>query len=331
MKRLSLVVFAVCCLIGISITAAAAQDKYPSKTIRIIVPYAPGGSTDIVARIIGEQMRQIFGQSVIIENKPGAFGIIAIEELNRSKPDGYTLMVGNVSTNAITPVLYAKKLSRPYETSIVTVMRLVDIPHFILTTTKNFPPKSVAELIAYAKERPGQVRYGTVGLGSYPHYDMAIFAKRAGNLDMTGIPNKAGASGVLNDMMTGDTQAAFLNVASSAPVIQAGLIRPLAVVNPTRLPEHPNVPTMAEVGFAGVGTSAWQIMVAPAGTPPAVLETIRKATVQAMQVPSVVDNFKKQNFNITPSASLDEAKAWAAAEMAHWKQVTEEVKIEVPD
>lgn len=330
MKRLSLVLLATFCWAA-GITAAGAQDKYPSKAIRIVVPYAPGGTTDIVARIIGEQMRQIFGQTVIVENKAGAYGIIAIEELNRSKPDGYTLMVGNVSTNAITPVLYAKKLSRPYETSVVPVMRLVDIPHFLLATNKNFPPKSVAELIAYAKERPGRVRYGTVGVGSYPHYDMAVFAKRAGNLDMTGIPNKAGASGVLNDMMTGDTQVAFLNVASTEPVIQAGLIRPLAVVNPTRLAQHPDVPTMAEAGFAGVGTSAWQILVAPASTPPEVLETIRKAVVKGMEAPSVIDNFKKQNFNIVPSASLEEAKTWAAAEMAHWKHISEEVNIDVPD
>jgi tripartite-type tricarboxylate transporter receptor subunit TctC len=330
MRRLGFALLAVFCFAA-TVTAACAQDKYPSRTIRIVVPYAPGGSTDIVARIIGEQMRQILGQPVIVENKPGAFGIIAIEELNRSKPDGYTLMVGNVSTNAITPVLYAKKLSRPYETSVVPVMRLVDIPHFLLVTAKNFPPKSVAELVAYAKERPGLVRYGTVGVGSYPHYDMAVFARRAGGLDMTGIPNKAGASGVLNDMMTGDTQVAFLNVASSASMVQAGLIRPLALVNPQRLPEHPDVPTMAEVGFPGVGTSAWQVMVAPAGTPPEVLETIRKVAAQAMQAPSVIENFRKQNFNIVPSASLDEAKTWAAAEMAHWKQITEEVKIDVPE
>lgn len=330
MKRIGFALLAAFCFAA-TVTAAGAQDKYPSRTIRIVVPYAPGGSTDIVARIIGEQMRQILGQSVIVENKPGAFGIIAIEELNRSKPDGYTLMIGNVSTNAITPVLYAKKLSRPYETSVVPVMRLVDVPHFLLATTKNFSPKSISELVVYAKAHPGQVRYGTVGLGSYPHYDMAIFAKRAGNLDMTGIPNKAGASGVLNDMMTGDTQVAFLNVASSASVAKAGLVRPLALVNPTRLPEYPDVPTMAEVGFPGVGTSAWNAMVAPAGTPPEVLETVRKAAVQAMQVPAVIDNFNNQNFNITPSGSLEEAKAWAAAEMAHWKQVTEEVKIDVPE
>lgn len=330
MKRLSLVLLAACCFAVLSVTAAGAQDKYPSKAIRILVPYAPGGATDIVARIVGEQMRQILGQPVIVENRPGAYGLIAIEEMNRSKPDGYTLMVGNVSTNAITPALFAKKFSRPYETSVVPVLRLVDIPAFLVVTAKNFPPKDVAELVAYAKARPGAVRYGTVGVGSYPHYDMAVFAKRAG-LEMTGIPNKAGASGVLNDMMTGDTQVAFLNVASTAPVVNAGLVRSLAVTNPTRLPEHPNVPTMEEVGFPGVGTSAWQIMVAPAGTPPEVLETIRKAAAQAMQVPSVIENFKKQNFTITASTSLDEAKTWAAAEMAHWKQITEEVKIDVPE
>ncbi len=329
MKRLGLILLAAFCWAA-GTAAAGAQDKYPSRTIRILVPYAPGGATDIVARIMGEQMRKILGQPIIVENKPGAFGIIAIEEMMKSKGDGYTLMVGNVSTNAITPIIYAKKFSTPYDKGVVPIMHLVDIPAFLVVTAKNFAPTSVKELIAYARENPGKVRYGTVGVGSYPHYDMAVFAKRAG-LDMVGIPNRAGASGVLNDMMTGDVQVAFLNVATAAPMAKAGLVRALAVVNPSRLPEHPDVPTMEEVGFPGVGTSAWQILVTSAGTPPEILETIRKAAAEALQAPAVIENFTKQNFIIVPSGSLDEAKIWAAAEMAHWKQVTEEVKIDIPE
>lgn len=330
MQKLRVIVLS---LVGLAaaLLPAAAQDKYPSKPVKIIVPYAPGGATDIVARVLGDQLRQTLGQTFVVENKPGAFGILAIEEMARAKPDGYTLMIGNVSTNAITPVLFPKKFSIKYDKDVVPVLRLVDIPEFLLATTKNFPPKTVQEAIDYAKKNPGKVRYGTVGAGSYPHYDAALFAKRAGDLDMIAIHNKAGASGVINDMVSGDTQLSFLNVASTAAMIKAGNLRPLALVNHARLPEYPDVPTMQEVGFPGVGTLAWQAMFAPAGTPKELLETIFKASVQAMQAPSVQEVFKKQNFNVVPNASPDEAKTWLAGEVETWSKITNEVKIEVTD
>jgi tripartite-type tricarboxylate transporter receptor subunit TctC len=315
----------------IAATTAAAQDKYPSRTVKIIVPYAPGGATDIVARLIGEHMRQDLGQSFVVENKPGAFGIIAIEEMARAKPDGYTLMVGNVSTNAITPVLFPKKFKIDYVKDVVPVTRLVDIPEFMVATTKDFAPKNAKELVEFAKKNPGKVRYGSVGVGSYPHYDAALFAKRAGDLDMVAIHNKAGASGVINDLVSGDAQFAFLNVASTAPMIKAGNLRPFALVNHTRLPDYPDVPTMDELGYKGVGTIAWQGLFAPAGTPPEVLETLFAASVKAMQAPAVQEAFKKQNFNVVPSKSVAEAKTWLAAEMATWKTIADEVKIELAE
>ena len=330
MKRLTLLLLAIFCL-ALGGMEAGAQDKYPSKPVKIIVPYAPGGATDIVARILGEQMRQILGQSFVVENKPGAFGIIAIEEMARSKPDGYTLMIGNVTTNAITPVIVPKKFSINYDKDVVPVTRLVDIPEVLLVTTTNFAPKTVQEFIDNAKKNPGKVRYGHVGVGSYPHYDMAFFAKRAGDLDMIAIPNKAGASGVINDMVTGDTQASFLNVASTAAMIKAGKLRPLALVNHARLPDYPDVPTMKEVGFADVGTLAWQALFAPGGTPKQVLETLHKAAVQGMQAPAAQEAFKKQNFNIVPNKSADEAKTWLAGEISAWKKITSQVKIEVAE
>jgi tripartite-type tricarboxylate transporter receptor subunit TctC len=248
----------------------------------------------------------------------------------RAAPDGYTLMIGNVTTNAITPILYHDKMHINYEKDVVTVMRLVDIPEFLAVTTTNFEPKTVQEFIDYAKKNPGKVNYGSVGVGSYPDYDMALFAKRAGDLKMQGIPNKSGASGVMTDMLTGSTHASFLNVASTAGLVQSGKLRPLALVNRERLPQYKDVPTMQEVGFDGVGTLAWQSLLAPAGTPKAVLETMRKAMADAMQSPAVAENFAKQNFNRVPSASLDEAKTWLASEMARWKKITEEVPIEMP-
>jgi len=205
---------------------------------------------------------------------------------------------------------------------------VVDIPAFLVASTKNFDVKSVPELIAYAKKNPGQVRYGTVGPGSYPHYDMAYFAKRAGDLDLIALPNKSGASGVINDMLNGSTQVAFLNVASTASQIIAGNMRPLAVVNHARLPDYPDVPTMQEIGFAGVGTIAWQALFAPGGTPKPLLQAIFTATVEAMKSQAVSEAFKKQGFIENPNASPDDARKWVAGEMDTWRKITSEVKIE---
>ncbi len=328
MKRLGLGLALLCLAIG-AVTASA-QDKYPSKPVKIIVPYAPGGATDITARLFGDQMRQILGQQFVVESKPGAFGILAIEEMARSKPDGYTLMVGNVSTNAITPILFHKKFSIDFEKSVVSVSRLAIYPSFLITTTKNFEPKTVAEVIAYAKKNPDKVRYTSAGIGSFPHFDMEIFSKRAG-VRMLHIPNKTGAAGMINDLVVGDAQIAFLNAASSAAMIKAGSLRPIAVLAEHRLAEYPDVPTLTEVGYPGVGTLHWQSMLAPANTPKEVLATLYQAIVDAAAAPQLQDGFKKQLVSVKPNASLDEARSWLNSELDTWRKNVAEVKIELTD
>jgi tripartite-type tricarboxylate transporter receptor subunit TctC len=325
MKLLRILVAVLACAAA---GAASAQDKYPSRPVKIIVPYGPGGATDIVGRILADQLGKSLGQQFYVENKPGAFGMLAIEEMVKSPADGYTLMIGNVSTNAITPIIYAPKLTFDYMKDVVPITNTVDVPAFVVATKKNFDVKTMAALVDFAKKNPGQVRYGTVGNGSYPHYDMAYFAKRAGDLDMVAIPNKAGASGVINDMLTGSTQVAFLNVASTAPQVKSGSLQPLAVVDHTRLPDFPDLPTMQEVGYPDVGTIAWQGLFAPAGTPKEVLQTIFNATIAAMKTPEVIDTFHKQTFNIVPNASLADAKTWLGRQMDTWRKITSEVKIE---
>jgi tripartite-type tricarboxylate transporter receptor subunit TctC len=323
MKRVGLGLALLCLVCG-GVTASA-QDKYPSRPVKVVVPYAPGGATDITARLFGEQMRQSLGQQFVVENKPGAFGILAIEEMARSKPDGYTLMVGNVTTNAITPVLFAKKFSINFEKDVVSVSRLAIYPSFLLTTTQNFEPKSVAELIAYAKKNPGKVRYTSAGVGSFPHYDVEVFSKRAG-IEMLHIPNKTGAAGMINDLVV-----AFINAASTAPMIKAGKLRPIAVLAETRLAEYPDVPTLAEAGYPGVGTLHWQSMLAPANTPKEVLATLFKAIVEASDAPQLQESFKKQLVSVTPNASLQEAQSWLDGELAAWRKTVAEVKIELTD
>ena len=307
---------------------AWAQDKYPSKPIKIVVPYAPGGATDITSRLFGDQFKNILGQQVVVENKPGAFGILAIEEMARSKPDGYTLFVGNVSTNAITPVLFKSKFQIDFEKTVISVSRLAIYPSFLITTTANFDAKSVKDIVDFAKKNPGKVRYTSAGVGSFPHFDMEVFARRAG-VDMIHIPNKTGAAGMINDLVVGDAQVAFLNAASSAAMIKAGKLRPVAVLAEQRLKDYPDIPTLAEAGFPGVGTLHWQSMLAPAATPKPVLETLFKTIHEAAKVPALQEAFGKQLVSVKPNESLAEAQTWLDSELAAWRKTTAEVKIDL--
>lgn len=285
----------------------------------------------MIARIVAEQMRELIGQPFIVENKPSESGISVLEQMARAKPDGYTLMVGNVSTNAITPIIFRSKLHIDYAKDVVPVTRLVDVPEFLLVTTANFAPRSVPELMAEAKAHPGKVHYGTVGPASYSHYDMALFAKRAGNLDMAAVHNKAGAVGMINDLVAGRTQAAFLNVPSSVAMIQADKVAPLALVNHERLFRYPDVPTIQAIGFPGVGTLAWQGLFAPAGTPAEVLDILLQAAIRAMRAPSAQNALKERSLNVVPNTSTQDAKNWLANEMAAWRRITQETQIEVPE
>jgi tripartite-type tricarboxylate transporter receptor subunit TctC len=325
MKRLMLMLSALALATA---GAAVAQDKYPSKPVKIIVPYAPGGATDITSRLFGEQLKNILGQQFVVESKPGAFGILAIEDMARSRPDGYTLEVGNVSTNAITPVLFKSKFQLDFEKSVVAVSRLAIYPSFLITTTANFDMKSVKDLIDHAKKNPGKVRYTSAGVGSFPHFDMEVFGRRAG-VDMVHIPNKSGAAGMINDLVVGDAQIAFLNAASSASMIKAGKLRPIAVLAEARLPDYPDVPTLAEAGFPGVGTLHWQSMLAPAQTPKPVLDTLFKAIQEAAKKPELLEAFNKQFVSVKPNDSLEEAQRWLNSELASWRKITAEVKIDL--
>ena len=329
MKRTALLLVSALCVV-IGVQGGAAQDKYPAKPVKVLVPYAPGGAVDIVARIVTEQMRQTLGQPFVIENKPGAFGILAIEEMARARPDGYTLMFGNNNANVITPILYRKKFTIDYERDVVPVARVADVPAFVVATSQNFPPKSFAEFLAYAKQNTGKVRYGSVGVGSFPQFDMEILAHRAG-LELIHIPNKAGASGMLNDLVSGDTQVGFLNLATAGPMVRAGQLRPLAMVTEKRLPEYPDLPTLTELGYPGIGTLQWLAIFAPSGTSKDVIATLHKAAVEAATAPGVVDKLKVQMMRAVPTSSPEDAKAWLAGEMTLWRKIVDEVKIDLPE
>jgi tripartite-type tricarboxylate transporter receptor subunit TctC len=326
MQRLTTLLLVV---LALGVADAAAQDKYPAKPVKVVVPFGPGSATDIVMRIVGEQMRPILGQPLLIENKPGAFGILAIEEMARSKPDGYTLQIGNPGTNVLTPIIYKKKFKIDYDKDVTLVTRLSEVPLVLGATTKDFPPKTYAEFIAYAKANPGKVRYASVGVGSNNHYDMEAFARWAG-LVLVHLPNKGGGAAITNDLVTGDAHVALLNAASSMGVVKAGQVRALAIMSEQRVGEYADVPTLMELGYPNA-KGLWSALYAPAATPRDVLEIVRAAAVQALASEQVTTAFKQQMIRAVPSASIADAQAWNKAEVAYWKKVTDEVKIELPD
>jgi tripartite-type tricarboxylate transporter receptor subunit TctC len=325
MKRLMLMLSAL----ALATTGAAvAQDKYPSRPVRVMVPFAAGSATDITIRIVGEQMRQITGQGFLVENKPGVFGILAIEEMAKPPYDGYTLQVGNPGINILTPIIYKDKFKIDYDKEVIMVTRLGEIPLILAATTVDFAPKTYAEFIAHAKANPGAVRYASVGVGSNNHYDTEAFAQWAG-IKLQHIPNKGGGGAITNDVLRGDVHVVLVNAASSAGLAQAGKLRVLAVMADQRLPEYPDAPTFKELGYA-TGKGLWSALYAPAKTPRDILETLHRQTLQALSAEAVQTTFKKQMIKSVPDASIEAAAAWNKEEAAHWKKLTEQVKVELP-
>jgi tripartite-type tricarboxylate transporter receptor subunit TctC len=316
--------------LALGTTAAPAQIQFPAKPIRIVVPYAPGGFTDVVSRLYAEQLRKRFGQAVVVENKPGASGIVAIEEMARARPDGHTLMVGNISTNGLTPVLLAKKMRIDYAKDVQIVARLADAPAFFLATTTNFPPKTFAEFLQHARQNPGKVRFGSAGTGSYQQVNTAILAQAAG-LDLVHIPFKEGGAPLLKDLANGDVQVSFFNITNPVGMIKAGRVRPLAVSARQRLADYPDIPTFSELGFPGVKAAQWVAAFAPAATPAHVVETLHGAFAAAVDVPEVQEAFQKGGVVSPPKGSLADAKAWVEQEMAMWKRVVDELGIVVEE
>jgi tripartite-type tricarboxylate transporter receptor subunit TctC len=323
MKRVHLILLSILVSCGVS---AYAQDKYPSKPVRVMVPFNAGSATDITIRIVGEQMRHQTGHGFVVENKPGAFGILAIEEMVKSPHDGYTLQVGNAGINVLTPIIYKDKFKIDYDREVTMVTRLGEIPLILAGTTVDFEPKTYAELIKYAKANPGKVRYASVGVGSNNHYDTEAFAQWAG-IKLYHVPNKGGGGAITNDVLRGDVHVVLVNAASSAGLAQAGKIRVLAVMADQRLPEYPDAPTFKELGYSA-GKGLWSALYAPASTPRDVLEALHKQVVQALNSEAVQTTFKKQMIKAIPNASIAEAQAWNKVEAAHWKKITEDVKID---
>jgi len=295
---------------------AAAQDTYPSRPVRILVPYGPGGATDIIARIVAAKLSESLGQSFVVENRPGANGNLALEAAAKAPPDGYTLLVGNVSTNAINENVYAQSLSIKPSRDLVGIAKLVEIPHIVVASAA-LPANNIAELIALARKEPGKINFASVGMGSYPHLDMERFMKAAG-VQFTHVPYKGGAGQAIPAMLAGEVQLAFFNMASLLPHIRSGRLKALAAIPATRLPELPNVPTLAEQGYPGIGTNAWQGMFAPAATPKATVDRLHGAVAAVLTRPDQKEALARQMMSVEVSKSPQEFTELVRRETQAW-------------
>jgi tripartite-type tricarboxylate transporter receptor subunit TctC len=307
-------------------TGATAQD-YPSKPVRILVPYGPGGATDIIARIVAAKLTESLGQSFVVENRPGANGNIALEAAAKATPDGYTLLVGNVSTNAINETIYAGQLTIRPSRDLIAVTKLVEIPHIVVASAA-LPANNIAELIALAKKEPGKINFASVGLGSYPHLDMERFMKAAG-VEFTHVPYKGGAGQAIPAMVGGEVQLAFFNMASLLPHIKSGRLKALAAIPTQRIPELPNVPTLAEQGYPGIGTNAWQGLFAPAATPKPVVEKLHASVVSALGRPEQKETLARQMMSVELSKSPQEFTELVRRETQAWGDFLRDARIKI--
>lgn len=305
--------------------AQPAQQSYPTRPIRMLVPFAPGGATDIIARVLEPNLTRKLGQQIVIDNRTGAAGNIAVELVAQSQPDGYTLLVGNISTNSINPHLFARRMKVDALRDLAPVTKLVAIPNFILGSPK-VPATTLKDALAYAKQRPGQLNF-QAPLGSYSHLDMLALTAAAG-VKMVHLPSK-GAGETLPAMLRGDIHITESNVASNIGAVKAGQIRAYAVTAEQRLADLPDVPTMAEAGYPGIGSLNWNGLFAPVRTPRAVVNTLHAATVAAMKELDSEGALSKRQLPVSLSASPEEFKAFVQSEAQRWKKIIADNNVKI--
>jgi tripartite-type tricarboxylate transporter receptor subunit TctC len=277
-------------------TSTGPGQAYPTKPIRFIVPYLPGGTTDLVARTVGEQMARKLGQPVVIENRPGAGGNIGMDAVAKSAPDGYTIGFGAISTNALNPHLYKKMAFDPRKD--FTAVGMLGYSTIVLEVGSSVPVKDVKEFIAYAKKNPG-VQFGTAGTGTSMHLAGTMFAQMAG-VELVHVPYKGSVPGI-TDVMGGHLPAMFDNLPASLPHIQGGKLKALAVAGKRRSPSLPDVPTIAEAGLAGYEVDPWFGVYGPAGMDARIVKALNDALVEALAQPATKDKLEKAGF--TPQGS----------------------------
>jgi tripartite-type tricarboxylate transporter receptor subunit TctC len=311
------------CLSGVSIAGLAYAQSWPTKQIKFIVPYPPGGGTDVIARIVQEPLSKELGQQVIIDNRGGAGGSIGSALAAQSPSDGYTVLF-TLSSHTINPAIYTKL---PFDTekdfsSVVTVASLPQI----LVANPNFPAKTVKEVIEMAKAKPGSISYASVGNGSPGHLAGAMMATDAG-VEMTHIPYRGGGPAV-TDVIAGQVPLLWVSIPAAAQFVKTGKLKALAVSTVKRSAVFPDVPTMVESGFKGFEVDSWYAMFVPAKTPQTIIDRLNKATVNVLAQPEVKEKLLGQGAEAVGDSPA-QLSGVVKKEIAKWKQVVKSANIKV--
>ena len=300
----------------LAVATCAAAQTYPSKPIRLVVPFPAAGTTDILAREVGQRLTVVFGQSVIIDNRPGAAGNIGSDIVAKSAPDGYTLLMCTVSSHAINPGLYSKL---PYDhiKDFAPVVLVARVPN-VLEVTPSLPVNTVADLIKLAKEKPGQINFASSGSGTSIHLSGELFKTMAG-VDMVHVPYK-GSAPALVDLVGGQVQVMFDNLPSSLQQIKAGKLRAVAVTSAQRAPALPDVPTIAESGLPGFEATSWFGVLAPAGTPPEIITRLNTEIDKWLQTPEAKEKLLAQGA-AAAGGSPEDFAIYIRSETDKWAKV----------
>jgi tripartite-type tricarboxylate transporter receptor subunit TctC len=307
----------------VAVAPAYAQD-YPSRPIRLVVPFPPGGPNDIIGRVFGQKMQELLGQPVIIDNRPGAGGALGTDNVAKSEPDGYTIAIASAGALAISTALQEKILYDPLK-DLAPVTLVAKVPELLVAST-TLPVSNVKELIALAKAKPGAINYGSSGPGSMPHLAGALFGTSAG-IDIVHVPYR-GAAPAINDLIGHQVQIIFLDLPVLLPHIQSGAVKALAVGGRLRVQPLPDLPTLNELGYPQIEADNWYGMVAPARTPPAVVAKLNAAAVAAMKAPEVQDKLAPQGA-ILVGNTPEEFSAYIASEIQKWTKVVQTAGIKV--
>ena len=320
MQALRSLLFAALSILPIS-HAVCAQQPYPNRPIRLIVPYPAGGATDVVARIVAEKMSDELGQQIFVDNRPGAGTMIGATAVARSAPDGYTLLLGDTGTYALNPTLYDKQLTYDPAKDFTPISRTGRVPLILVANSNVIKVNSVQELIATAKKDPGKIDFGAPGPGSPIHLAMELFKQRVG-INVNPIPYKGGAD-ALTDLLGGRIALLFIDAATGVTHIKSGALKALGVGTDKRIPALPDVPTVVEGGVAGFEAWAWNGLAAPTGTPPDIIAKLNAACQRALSLPTVKQRFAE--LSVDPSAtSADEFGAFIKSETNKWRTVITE-------
>ena len=300
----------------------ATAEDFPTKPIKLIVPFPPGGPNDIIARVIGQRMSEMTHQAVVIDNRSGQAGVLGTDAVAKSAPDGYTIGIVSASALAISPTM--EKVAYDVAKDLAPITLVATVPEMLVVAT-GVPAKNMPELIALAKDQPGKLNFASAGTGGITHLAGELF-KLTAKIDIVHVPYR-GAAPAINDLLGQQVQMAFLDLPVILPHIRAGTLRGIALGAPARVTTAPDVPTTAEVGMPDLLIENWYGMIAPAATPPAVVAALNRITTQAMADPLVKEKLADQGLTLEPQTP-DEFRALIDTETKKWAKVIKDAGVE---